>query len=120
MRLLADENVPRASVERLRAAGHDVRWIGDGSVGADDSAVLAAAVAEFRIVVTFDLDFGELIFAKGARDVPGVVLCRFVPATADEPGEILAAIVSRPDMRLDGRFTVVTRDHVRQRPIPNL
>lgn len=110
--------MPRASVERLHAAGHDVRWIGDGSVGADDSAVLAWAVSESRIVVTFDLDFGEIIFAKGARDVPGVVLCRFVPATAAEPGALLAQQFARPDMKLEGLFTVVTRDHVRQRPMP--
>ena len=39
--LLADENVPRASVAYLRGRGYDVVWIAEVSPGVDDPAVLA-------------------------------------------------------------------------------
>ena len=40
MRFLADENVSRLVVERLRNGGHDVVPIGETSAGAPDEHVL--------------------------------------------------------------------------------
>lgn len=54
MRLLADENVPRAAVPALQKAGHDVVWIRLSGPGSPDSEVLAQAVRENRILLTFD------------------------------------------------------------------
>ena len=58
MRLLADENVPLATVERLRRAGHDVATILEAGAGASDLEVLGRARREARVVLTFDVDFG--------------------------------------------------------------
>ena len=60
MRFLADENFPGAAVAALRAAGHDVAWIGMEAPGGSDPEVLARAAREERML-TFDKDFGELI-----------------------------------------------------------
>ena len=46
MRFLADENVSRFVVERLRAAGFDVAAIGATRSGASDAEVLATASRE--------------------------------------------------------------------------
>jgi len=43
---------------------------------------------------------------------------RIVPLTPVEPGEILSKILSS-GVAFEGRFTVVERDHIRQRPIPS-
>jgi hypothetical protein len=46
MRFLADENVSRFVIERLRAAGFDVTSIGATSSGVSDKDVLATALSE--------------------------------------------------------------------------
>ena len=59
MRWLANENFPLASVQLLRAAGHDVVAIIEDTPGAPDTGVLAQAARESRIVLTFDRDDGH-------------------------------------------------------------
>ncbi len=118
MRLLADENIPLASVERLRAEGHDVAVVLGGSGGSGDEAVLRRAREEDRILLTFDLDFGELVFHRGFSIPPGVILFRLHPARPNEPAELLVSISQRPEIQLANQFTVVTQDQVRQRPLP--
>jgi predicted nuclease of predicted toxin-antitoxin system len=74
MRLLANENVPRAAVSTLAAAGHDIVWIRTVAPGATDAEVLALAAREQRILLTFDKDFGELARASGLPRNSGIVL----------------------------------------------
>ncbi len=53
-RFLADENFPRTSSHLLRAAVHDVAATIEDMPGAEDTEVLARAVQEKRIILTFD------------------------------------------------------------------
>lgn len=62
MRFLANENFPLPSVRLLRSAGHDVLSITEESPGISDDRILTRAVAEERIILTFDRDYGELIY----------------------------------------------------------
>jgi len=118
MLLLADENVPVMSVEYLRARSLDVMHIAEVAPGASDVEVLAIAEEKRRVVITFDRDFGELIYQQQLRCSHGIILVRIVPLTPVEPGEILSKILSS-GVAFEGRFTVVERDHIRQRPIPS-
>src|ERR1700693_4605542 len=67
IRFLADENVSRLVVERLRAGGFDVISIAETTPGAADKDVLEAADAEGRILITEDRDFGELVIRQRLR-----------------------------------------------------
>jgi predicted nuclease of predicted toxin-antitoxin system len=49
----------------LRAAGHDVIWAGHWPEDPGDEAILARALAEGRVLVTLDKDFGELAIVRG-------------------------------------------------------
>jgi hypothetical protein len=60
---LADESCDFAVVRGLRAAGHDVLAISERARGAADQVVIAMAVAEQRILITEDTDFGQLVYA---------------------------------------------------------
>ena len=61
MRFLADMGVDVRVVEWLRGQGHDaVHLREEGLHRAPDEQVFAKALAEERIVLTFDLDFGEI------------------------------------------------------------
>ncbi len=64
-RLLANENVPIPSVMLLRNAAFDVLAIAESNPGLSDRAVLDVAVADARWIITFDRDYGELIYARG-------------------------------------------------------
>ena len=63
------------------------------------------AIRDGRIVLTFDRDYGELIFRHKARNVPGVVHFRFTPALPDEAGKILSDTLKERRVALAGKFT---------------
>ena len=52
MRFLADENVSRLVVERLRAAGFDVASVRETTPGALDKDILDAAGSDDRVLIT--------------------------------------------------------------------
>jgi hypothetical protein len=54
VRILANENLPRVAVDALRRAGHDVAWVRSDAPGSSDDVVLARALREVRLLVTFD------------------------------------------------------------------
>lgn len=86
--------------------------------GASDRAVLALARSENRYLLTFDRHFGELIYRRGEAAPRGVIYFRFLPVDPEEPARVLEALLKRPEIQLEARLTVVTRDQVRQRPLP--
>lgn len=118
MRLLADENVPLASVRALRSAGHDTASIAEEAPGSPDRAVLERAVAEDRILLTFDRDFGDLVYRRGASVPPGVILLRFIPLFPEEPAQLVLELSERSELVFRGQFTVVDRERIRQRSLP--
>jgi predicted nuclease of predicted toxin-antitoxin system len=76
VRFLADMGVHRLVVDWLDDQGHDVAHLSDlGLHKLPDPQIFEKAVTEDRVVLTFDLDFGEITaYAKGKR--AGVVLFR--------------------------------------------
>jgi predicted nuclease of predicted toxin-antitoxin system len=59
MRFLVDECTGPAVAEWLRQQKHEIFSVYDQARGLDDDAVLQKAVAENRILITNDKDFGE-------------------------------------------------------------
>ncbi len=117
MRFLANENVPGPVVAALRERGHDVLWIKESMPGVDDPGVLALAQRESRVVVTADIDFGELAFRSGLPAQCSIVLIRLDWTAPDADNRVVVtALTSRDDW--SGIFAVVERDRVRIRPIP--
>lgn len=60
MRLLVDACAGRRLAAALRAAGHDVEFVGDWPSDPGDDEILQTARAQGRVVVTRDKDFGTL------------------------------------------------------------
>jgi len=117
MRILANENIPGRAVDALRSRGHDVAWVRTDAPGASDREVISRAAAEGRTLITFDKDFGELVFRTGLPAADGVVLFRIRPRS---PSRAAAAVVSALESRNDwaGHFAVVEDDRVRMTPLP--
>jgi predicted nuclease of predicted toxin-antitoxin system len=118
MRFLVNENFPVRSVARLREAGYDVAYGSEDAPGAEDSQVLERAVGEERIILTFDRDYGELIYRVRMPAPIGVVYFRYFPATPEEPAQDLLRLLSIEQLVLEGYFTVLERRQLRQRPLP--
>jgi predicted nuclease of predicted toxin-antitoxin system len=117
MKLLANENLPLEAVEALRAAGYSVVWIRTDSPGADDEAILARAIAENRVLLTFDKDFGELAFRRGLPATCGIILLRITTASSLEAAEKIAtALTGRTDW--PGHFAVIDDRRIRMRSLP--
>ncbi len=117
MRLCANENLPEACIIALRQAGHDVLWIRESAPGSSDAVVLSHAQAEQRILITFDKDFGDLVFRQGLGASHGVILFRIPqPSAGILAGRIAAILGSRSDWH--GQYSVVEDRSIRMRPLP--
>jgi predicted nuclease of predicted toxin-antitoxin system len=97
---LANENFPRPSTILLRENGYIVKSIQEDYSGIDDVAVIKMAQEQNLIILTFDRDYGELIFKYAKDNPPSVVFFR-----AKGSQKIFLA----------GAFTVIESDNIRQR-----
>ena len=87
MRFLADENVSRLVIERLRRRGFEVVSIGQTQSGTPDEDVLKLAHAEDCIVIPENRGFGEWVVRQrlGVR-ASAPDLCRGNSKMAKAPG----------------------------------
>jgi predicted nuclease of predicted toxin-antitoxin system len=76
MRFLVDENLSTILADALSSAGHDAVHVKAlGAAGANDSEVMDLAVAEQRVIISADTDFGSLLASTGAAR-PSTILVR--------------------------------------------
>ena len=90
MKLLLDSCVWGGALGRLRAAGHDVVWSGDWQADPGDEEILARALAEGRVLVTLDKDFGELAIV---RELPHAGILRLVGLSALQQAEVTSRVI---------------------------
>ena len=60
-----------------------------------------AAEREKRVILTFDRDYGELLFRHRLGRPRGVIYFRYDPATPEEPGQHLHAASCDPQSPID-------------------
>ena len=117
-RLLANENIPLPSVTAPRSEGCDVLSISELSPGISDETVLSLAKDQTRILLTFDRDYGELVFRRRMPCPAGVVYLRFDPVSPTEPGQVVRRFLSRYGADVPHHFIVLDRDNFRRRSLP--
>jgi predicted nuclease of predicted toxin-antitoxin system len=84
----------------------------DDERGADDEVILQRAVAENRILITNDKDFGEKVFREGQAH-RGIVLLRLADERSASKIAVLNRLLTQCADQLSGRFTVVSEGAVR-------
>lgn len=115
--VVVDENFPAPATRLLRQAGHVIVAVSEVSAGISDEAVLQLANIHNAWLVTFDLDFGELVFQRGLQAPRALILLR---ETRFSPTD-LAGVVSTMLGQLavyDNKFVIWSRERVRTRPLP--
>lgn len=80
------------------------------SPGISDEAVLERAVREKRILLTFDSDYGDLLYRRGLQSPEGVIYLRLIPTSPEEPAEYLLSLLEQPVIPVLGVFTVAEKD----------
>ncbi len=116
-RMLANENVPAVVVTALKADGHDVTWMRDIGPGSLDPQVLALALSEGQIVLTFDKDFGELAFRLGHEATPGVILLRPRLRSPEHLVRFTRSVLAQGHA-WEGHFAVAEEGRLRIVPLP--
>lgn len=118
MKLLADENIPAASVRRLRDLGFDVTYISEISPQIEDAAILALCCKEERILITFDRDFGKLIYVDLLPVPEAVIYLRMRSSFPEEPAMILQNFLEQHQGAFDNYFIILDRKRFRRKPLP--
>lgn len=91
-RLLADENVERATIHYLRKLDHDVEWIGDVrelGLGTDDTVIAEYACDTDRLILTQDDDFFTTLDTDRTA---GVLFQKDETLSAREVGDVIHEI----------------------------
>jgi predicted nuclease of predicted toxin-antitoxin system len=112
---LANENFPNPSTNILRQNGFDVRSIQEEVPGISDAEVIKLALQDNLIILTFDGDYGELIFRYSVENPPSIVFFREKGNTPEFAGNMLITLLKNNDILLRGAFTVIETNSVRQR-----
>lgn len=115
MQFLANENFPFPSIKLLRAAGYDIKSIAEDFQGITDPEVIQIALKENRIILTFDKNYGELLFKNTVATPPAVVFFRFKGLEPIYAGTILKSILESQAVKLPNCFTVIEENNIRQR-----
>jgi len=116
LKFLLDANVGTTIADALTEAGQDVVRVGLLTPREQDEAILAWAVREDRVLVSYDSDFTDLIFRDGQAAPPAVLYIRFEPPD-------LAPLARRiVDLARDelpsGHMVVIGPFETRARPFP--
>jgi predicted nuclease of predicted toxin-antitoxin system len=119
MRFLADAGISPKTVGFLKELGHEavhVRTL--GLARAMDAELVERARADSSVVITFDLDFGDIL-ALGVLDKPSVIICRLADERAESVNQRLAKVLAERVSDLESGALILiedTRYRVRRLP----
>lgn len=119
MRFLADMGISPRVVEELRRRGHDAaHLVEEGLNRLPDGDILQKARQENRVLLTHDLDFGELL-AASRGELPSVIIFRLKDMRAPNVSRHLFSIIDQQaDPLNNGAIMSVTEKRVRIRRLP--
>lgn len=114
MTFLADENVDRQIVERLRLDGHQVAYVPEMSPGILDEVVLTESRNSASVLITADKDFGELVFRQRQAST-GVLLIRLWGLGPAVKAAVVSRAIQERGQELAGAFAVLSPGNIRIR-----
>ena len=116
MRFLADMGISRTVAEWLRSHGHDVGHLLDlGLESAADVDIAELARHEGRIILTFDLDFGEIAILATNRPISVILFRLHVERPANVIRRLDAALTKCVDALNSGALILVEESRFRVR-----
>ena len=119
MKLLVDMPLAPRIAHQLRAEGHDAIHLSEQALSRlPDEDVFVKAMAEGRIIITADLDFGAIVARTGSRSASVIVL-RLVNLQADRVLTLLRRVLVAAAAELSqGAVVLVEESRFRIRHLP--
>jgi predicted nuclease of predicted toxin-antitoxin system len=119
MRFLCDMGVSRKVSEWLRTQGHDSAHLGEeGLARLPNGEIFVKAIAENRVILTFDLDFGEIAALAGHR-LTSVVVFRL---RNTRTGHVVERLATALEVAIEplkhGAIVTVEETRLRIRELP--
>lgn len=112
---MADDNIPRSVVEKLKSISIDITRASDYRMGLSDEEIVIIARTENRIIITFDSDFGEILIKRGIS-FPRLIYLDFEPRSSQYIFEEILTLLEA-DVEFYGAITVFDGYRIRQRRI---
>lgn len=120
MRFLADAGISLKTVEFLTQLGHDAVHVRElGLQRASDIEIIERARVDSRVIVTFDLDFGDVV-ALAVVDKPSVIVFRLLDERPSSVNRRLAIVLAERAAELSSGALILVEDaryRVRKLPI---
>ena len=110
---LADENIPLYVVKQLRKEGCKIISVAEEFAGSSDEKILELSSRNKWIIITFDKDFGELIYKQKSSKPYGIILLRVTPKSPEYILQLLKWLLLQVNISFEGNFVVVNKDKVR-------
>ncbi len=120
MRFLANMGISPTTVNFLRTLGHEAKHLHEeGLDRLPDEEILTKARDEGAIILTSDLDFGDLAVA-GKASLPSVIIFRLQPPmSADKVNRFLSRLILQYADDLEkGALVSVSEKWIRVRHLP--
>lgn len=119
MRFLADMGISQTTVKWIKEQGFDAVHVRDMNMHrAPDPEILEKAKNDTGIVLTCDLDFGEMLSASG-EDCPSVIIFRLEDETPEHVNRRLKQVLPEStEALIKGAIIVVEEGRHRIRRLP--
>jgi predicted nuclease of predicted toxin-antitoxin system len=115
IKLLADENFPLASVELLETKKYNIINVSKDHSGISDRNIIQLANQEDRLILTFDRDFGHLIFKEGVIPKMGIIFFRLQQFHPLLPAQVVIDLLQNNNFETVGAITVIEDNFIRQK-----
>jgi len=114
MRFLGDMGLAQSTLAWLRDKGHDAIHLREqGLCRLPDSDITEKARKEGRIIITFDLDFGDIMAASGGT-APSVIILRLDDQRPQQVNSRLTQVLEESSRALE-KGAVISVDEKRHR-----
>jgi predicted nuclease of predicted toxin-antitoxin system len=119
MKFLADMGISPKTIKFLQQRGYDAIHLHEqGLYRLSDTAILTKAQDEQRVLLTHDLDFGELLAASGSK-LPSVVIFRLRNMRPENVNGYLTTIILQYQRMLEeGAIISLMEGKIRIRSLP--
>jgi len=112
LKFLIDVGVGKQVEHYLQTQGYDIKTVRAIDNKMPDTDIIHLAVAENRMVITMDKDFGELVYHCGMAH-SGVLLLRLEEATGTQKVQVIADILANYSTQIFHCFCVFQNDKLR-------
>lgn len=119
MKLLLDENLsPITEIFLHEEFGFDIKRISYKKNGRwSNSKVVKFAKQEGRVILTFDLDFGEAV-ALNKKKVNGIIVLRLADQRPENTNKVLKSFFNKfTSSEIKNKFFIVTEKKIRVRSL---